>query len=720
MLVNLNLSNKIPSEEIIDIQLNDLKQLNTTLFFKDSNLVVFDIDEPNSREILLQAHKDKFLSSYVYSIKENGSAHFYFRVKKKTEYLNKHIFYDLYNLHFEVLCDKVNFSNEQNSYQNFDKFFSKENFEDIPYLEEVDQYFLFKICGAALKEENGALAHRPFTSTPAIYAQMEAMYGKVEQEQRAKSLLAIAPKILTKWTLVPEQLLNIFTFIDTYIFKQSLLSTDGPKSLTNLVKAALEFYQENVAKNLSLENILEQHKTFLKYDKTKKEPLIIDYVKLAIYLIEKYELRVRNQNLYGMKDNMYVCYSLPFEDRPNLLYERVLALFETYHITNKFSPAIYKQVEEHIFNLAPIFNDKELSDMNISLKNGTLIFNKETNTYSFSNIVLPHIILFNHIEWIEEDKINKAMYEEAKQVFDNYLASLHSNVEVLWTLIANSFLYNNYIRKAFILTGNGLNGKSTFMSVLQQINGANHSNISIEDINSQFMGHKLANHTLNTCGEISGVISGTDTILKSVISGDKLSMDVKNQKEGIDFANKSTLVFATNSDLVIPDYTTALLKRLFFIDFNREFEPDDIEDFINKKVLISKYSYLYILKTSLSYIEKMKRNKWKIYSKDDENQQFRFKINNSQVFNFFLYNNFLEADKKTINQEGLKLLRENNVISIYNFFHSFMSSHIPSNASSIYRMNKFNQQMKDVMNLDTDYNIKDKKGYFVLKGDKNE
>lgn len=707
MIVYKNLKDKIASSDMISLSsLEDLvnKDEQYSIDLSNLNIMCLDVDDTEARNIILQLHQKGMLDRYTYSIKPNGSAHFYFTNlnQHKSVKHNNSKYFNVLNLIFEVkFKNKVQITHPDYEYHNFDKLFNN----NLPTFEQNDP--LFYLIGYV---ENNNL--KPFKNSPNVIEIVNKLIGAQEKDgtQRGKTLLSLTSTLYNA-NYNTNQVNEIIDIVDKVFLGDSISDTDGIKALEDLKIQAQTYAIQNKSEKLKNNDIEEQHQSFVikSVDKNKNTTYKIDLYGLALYFIKTFNLRTRDNNIYGEYNGKYLNFSKEQNLELNsstitigdILYFETSKIFSQYQATYNFKVQDYNNIKEHILKSAPLLTDENLSDMNIVVGNGTLVYDKINKKYSFSDKIIPHIITFNHIKWLDENSkdFDKNLYEIRKKTIDDYIASLvdEDTIPTIWKMIATTFLYNSYHRKAFIFTGKGRNGKSTFITFLQKINHSNYSNISINDINSQFMGHKLNNNTLNTSGEMDGTIKGTDSILKSIIAGDKISMDVKNDKKGVDFINKSTLIFATNNDLVIPDYTSALLDRLLFIDFKRTFANARIENFIEEK-LKDEYSYYYILKTSLKYIEEMDNNNWEISSKDDKEQQIKFKLSNSQVYKWFVYSDMLDTNQR-FNQSAIALLKPNNIQQVYKRFVLGLKELYDNEHLTVYGVNKFIQQMKDVMNL---------------------
>ncbi len=132
------------------------------------------------------------------------------------------------------------------------------------------------------------------------------------------------------------------------------------------------------------------------------------------------------------------------------------------------------------------------------------------------------------------------------------------------------------LAKAFIFFGSGANGKSLFTRILSKVVGQqNVSTVNLSSINKQFGLTGIVGKKLNLIDEISGNYFESN-IIKALISGEKLSADVKYRPEPIEFIPTSKLIFSVNELPKINDTTPGLYRRFIIIPFNKSYltNPD--------------------------------------------------------------------------------------------------------------------------------------------------
>lgn len=150
-------------------------------------------------------------------------------------------------------------------------------------------------------------------------------------------------------------------------------------------------------------------------------------------------------------------------------------------------------------------------------------------------------------------------------------------VRLLKQICGYSLTADTEFQKAFILTGGGGNGKGTFTRMLARIVGEENTAYSkLDTLNRQFGLTAIIGKRLNIIDEVSENYFESD-IIKQLISGEKMSADIKYQKLPVIFTPIAKLVLTCNLLPKINDTTQGLYRRLIIIPFNNHFEDPDTE-----------------------------------------------------------------------------------------------------------------------------------------------
>lgn len=129
----------------------------------------------------------------------------------------------------------------------------------------------------------------------------------------------------------------------------------------------------------------------------------------------------------------------------------------------------------------------------------------------------------------------------------------------------------------FMLLGEGSNGKSVLIEILEKIFGKeNISNVPLSQLTNPFQLIQLSNSLINIGSETSTNVNGAETIMKAVTAGDTVSACYKN-KPFINFKSRSKCIFLLNDMIQSRDYSYGFARRLSFIKFEAMFVDDPVK-----------------------------------------------------------------------------------------------------------------------------------------------
>lgn len=199
----------------------------------------------------------------------------------------------------------------------------------------------------------------------------------------------------------------------------------------------------------------------------------------------------------------------------------------------------------------------------IAFENG--VYNIFDDTFSeFS----PEHIITNKIRW----NYNPAAYSKAADDMLNRVSCDDSQIRLLLEeMIGYCFYRRNELRKAFILTGDGSNGKSTFLAVIQSLLGEeNIASLDLKELGDRFKTAEMVGKLANIGDDISDEFIGNSAIFKKLVTGERVSVEQKG-RDPFEFNNYSKLVFSANDIPRIKDKSGAVLDRMVIVPFNAKF-----------------------------------------------------------------------------------------------------------------------------------------------------
>lgn len=246
--------------------------------------------------------------------------------------------------------------------------------------------------------------------------------------------------------------------------------------------------------------------------------------------------------------------------------------------------------------------ERSLADVKyIALENG--LFNLDTWKLQDFN---PEIVIKNKIP-IKD--VEGAYYETT----DKTLNKISVNDKQLRLILEEIFGYvlfrRNELGKAFILTGDGSNGKSSYLKIVRKLVGSdNTSSLDLKELGQRFKTAELFGKLVNIGDDISNEYIKDNSEFKKLTTGETINAERKG-RDPFDFNNYSKLIFSANKMPRINDTSNGLTRRLMFIPFNAHFTPQDkdYDPFITDK-LLSNESMQYVLILGLNGLKRLLKN----------------------------------------------------------------------------------------------------------------
>ena len=281
------------------------------------------------------------------------------------------------------------------------------------------------------------------------------------------------------------------------------------------------------------------------------------------FLFDKFATYIKNNNhivringqLHLFKDGVYVSGQ-----------EEIEAVMIK-HISN-LSNAKRSEVLKYL-NLLHLENTEMAPAHLIAFRNGIYDIRKD-ELQPFS----PSVVITNRIPW---DYNPNAYSELADKTLDKIACHDEQVRTILEECIGSCFYRSNKLGggKAFILTGEGSNGKSTFISMVQHLlNEDNIAALDLKELDQKFQNTALFGKLANLGDDISDEFIVNASIFKKFVTGERVQVQNKGEKP-FDFNNYAKFLFSANNIPRIKDKTGAVLRRLIIVPFNASFSKDD-------------------------------------------------------------------------------------------------------------------------------------------------
>lgn len=281
----------------------------------------------------------------------------------------------------------------------------------------------------------------------------------------------------------------------------------------------------------------------------------------------------------------------------------------------------YRAIESEMIQLIPHLRDAQRKEV---LKYLELLADTvkaaDANYIAFKNgiydiandVMVPpsaDLILTNRIE----HNFNPAAYSELMDSTLNKLACQDKDIRALLEeCVGYCFYRRNELGKAFILTGDKSNGKSTFLDVVTAILGEdNISTLDIKELGDRFSTSMMFGKLANIADDIGDdFLQGTQvSVFKKVVTGNRIKAERKGQ-DPFEFAPYVKILASANEIPRMKDKTGAVLRRLVIIPFNATFSKDDPDFDPYIKTKLSKSEPLeYLIALGVKGLDRVLHNK---------------------------------------------------------------------------------------------------------------
>lgn len=245
----------------------------------------------------------------------------------------------------------------------------------------------------------------------------------------------------------------------------------------------------------------------------------------------------------------------------------------------------------------------------------------------------PEHIITNKIRW----KYNPEAYSELADKTLNKIACNDPQIRALLEeAIGYCFYRRNELGKAFILTGDKFNGKSTFLSMVQCLLGdENISSLDLKELGDRFKTAEMFGKLANIGDDIGDEFIANPAIFKKLVTGERVSAERKGQNP-FEFNNYSKLLFSANNIPRIKDKTGAVQRRLTIIPFDARFSADD-PDFnpYIKHLLKTDEVMEYLINLGIAGLKRVLLNRKFTGSTKVQKAMDEYEENNNPIIGFF-------------------------------------------------------------------------------------
>lgn len=299
----------------------------------------------------------------------------------------------------------------------------------------------------------------------------------------------------------------------------------------------------------------------------------------------------------------------------------------------------------------------------------------------------PDLVITNQIPW----DYNPEAYSELADDTLNKLACGDQPIRALLEeCIGYCFYRRNELGKAFILTGDKSNGKSTFLDCVKAVVGEeNISALDLKELGDRFSTSMMFGKLANIGDDIGDdFLQGSQVAtFKKVVTGNRIKAERKGQ-DPFEFNPYVKLLFSANDIPRMKDKTGAVLRRLVIIPFNARFTkylPDgtldpDYNPYI-KYELVEQSSIEYLIRVGVEGLKRIIENNEFTHSEKVQQQVEEYENENNPI-------------KAFIDDCGIAMIENEPTADVYKRYQVFCAENSMQPMSNIVFSKQINKRLR--------------------------
>lgn len=298
----------------------------------------------------------------------------------------------------------------------------------------------------------------------------------------------------------------------------------------------------------------------------------------------------------------------------------------------------------------------------------------------------PDLIVTNRIPW---DYVPDA-YNELTDSTLNKLACSDAPIRALLEeCIGYCFYRRNELGKAFILTGDKSNGKSTFLDMVKAVLGEeNVSALDLKELGDRFSTSMMFGKLANIGDDIGDdFLQGSQVAtFKKVVTGNRIKAERKGQ-DPFEFNPYVKLLFSANDIPRMKDKTGAVLRRLVIIPFNARFSkylpdgtPDPKYNPYIKYELVEQSSIEYLIRVGVEGLKRIIENSEFTHSEKVQQQIEEYENENNPI-------------KAFIDDCGVEMIEDEPTADVYKRYQVFCAENNMQPMSNIIFSKQINKRL---------------------------
>lgn len=309
-------------------------------------------------------------------------------------------------------------------------------------------------------------------------------------------------------------------------------------------------------------------------------------------LIDNFKILTLNNQLYIYEDGYY--------QRDERIVERkMISMFPSIKNNQRNEVLSYIKIMTHV-NSADI----EVNPYILNLKNTRLdIRNQNQLEFTSDAIEFDRIpVVFDPDAYCEDlDKMLNRVF-----LYDEDVIKLFEE------MIGACLIKHARYQKAFMLYGNGSNGKSTILELVKKFLGSrNYTSIELDKLSTdRFAPAELENKLANIGDDLNSTSLKDTGTLKKLFSGNSLQVQRKNEQP-FDLVPYATHIYSANEIPRSFDKSSGFYRRWVLIPFNAKFSKDDADyDPLIEDKLTTDKALSYLLNKAIAGAQRLMQKRW--------------------------------------------------------------------------------------------------------------
>ena len=315
-----------------------------------------------------------------------------------------------------------------------------------------------------------------------------------------------------------------------------------------------------------------------------------EFDKFSKFLLNEYSIIKIDKNLHIYENGIYI-YNTDLIEKLMFKYIPLKQSLrnEVLKYINLFAEE-YQESSQHL-----IASENGI----INLKSGELI-NFDEKKYIFKSKLSICYTIF--------DENNLENYKLVEDFFNKISCGNEKIKQLLFEIIGYCLYRSCSFKKIFIIIGDGNNGKSPYMKLINKVVGENNAtNLSMEDIteNGRFKLAELYGKLVNIADDETETDIVNSGLLKKLSAGGKINVEKKG-KDPFEFYNYAKFIVSFNDNVRFNDTSFGFNERLIVVPFNCKILPTD-EDYKEnfEELLFAKKNLEYVLFKSVQAFKKV-------------------------------------------------------------------------------------------------------------------